>query len=81
MTWGNSSNPGYTHHIEAVKHDVGEVQVSDTRPLDSKNHREFRKADPVLLHAKPIVPRVKTDEKGMTDATSLHIEVVSLVVD
>jgi hypothetical protein len=53
MTWGNSSNPGYAQHIEAVKRDVGEVQVSDTRPLDSKHYHDFSKADPVLLRAKP----------------------------
>ena len=53
MTWGNSSNPGYTQHIEAVKHDVGEVQASDTSPLDSKHHHDFSTADPVLLRAKP----------------------------
>ena len=53
LTWGNSSNPGYTRHIEAVKHDVGEVQVSDTSPLDSKHHHDFSKADPALLRAKP----------------------------
>jgi hypothetical protein len=53
MTWGNSGNPGYTQHIEAVKHDVGEVHVSDTRPLDSKHYHDFSKADPVLLRAKP----------------------------
>ena len=53
MTWGNSSNPGYTQHIEAVKHDVGEVQASDTSPLDSKHHHDFSMADPVLLRAKP----------------------------
>ncbi|HET8924372.1 MAG TPA: hypothetical protein VFN26_15405 [Candidatus Acidoferrum sp.] len=50
MTWGN---PGYTQHIEAVKHDVGEVQVSDTTPLDSKHYHDFSKADPALLRAKP----------------------------
>jgi hypothetical protein len=53
MTWGNSSNPGYTQHIEAVKHDVGELQVSDTGALDSKHHHDFSKADPGLLRAKP----------------------------
>jgi hypothetical protein len=53
MTWGNSSNPGYRQHIEAVKHDVGELQVSDTSALDSKHHHDFSMADPVLLRAKP----------------------------
>jgi hypothetical protein len=48
-----SSNPGYTQHVEAVKHDVGEVQVSDTSPLDSKHHHDFSKADPAVLRAKP----------------------------
>ena len=53
MTWGNSSNPGYTQHMEAVKHDVGQLQVSDTSALDSKHHHDFGMADPVLLRAKP----------------------------
>jgi len=53
MTWGNSSNPGYTQHMEAVKHDVGELQVSYTSALDSKHHHDFGMADPVLLRAKP----------------------------
>ena len=48
-----TSEHAYTHHINAVKHDVGEVQVSDTKPLDSKHHLDFSKADPVLLRAKP----------------------------
>jgi hypothetical protein len=52
-TGGNTGNPGFTQHIEAVKHDVGEVQVLDTSPLDPKHHHDFSKADPVLLRAKP----------------------------
>lgn len=53
MTWGNSSNPGYTQHITLVKHDVGELQASNTEFLDSRHHTDFSKADPALLRAKP----------------------------